>query len=157
MAPTEPIPLRRPPIRQSTLVRSDGGHTFDAFVRTISEWWPARPYSIGQDKVASVTFERVLGGRVYETWEDGHEVTWGHITHWDPPAGFTMTWELLSAVTEVELQFRQVGPALTRVELEHRGWEHLTEEDVAAISAVPGGYDKGWETILAAFAACAAH
>ena len=67
MAPTEPTPLRRPPIRQSTLVRSDAEHTFDAFVRTISEWWPVRPYSIGQDNVASVTFERQLGGRVYET------------------------------------------------------------------------------------------
>ena len=27
--------LRRPPVRQSTLVRSDRRHTFDTFVRTI--------------------------------------------------------------------------------------------------------------------------
>lgn len=152
MASTEPTSLRRPPIRQSTTVRSDGEHTFDAFVRTIGEWWPVRPYSLGEDKVAGVTFERELGGRVYETWDDGHEVTWGHVTRWDPPTGFTMTWEILPAVTEVELRFRPLGPALTRVDLEHRGWEQLTEEDIAAVNVVPGAYEKGWETILSAFA-----
>jgi hypothetical protein len=152
MASTEPTPLRRPPIRQSTLVRSNGEHTFDAFVRTIGEWWPVRPYSLGEEKVESVTFERELGGRVYETWTDGHEVTWGHLTSWDPPSGFTMTWEILPAVTEVELRFRPLGPALTRVELEHRGWERLTDEDFDAVNAVPGAYEKGWQTILAAFA-----
>jgi hypothetical protein len=50
--------------------------------------------------------------------------------------------------TEVELRFRTLGPALTRVELEHRGWERLTEEQLAAVSAVAGGYSAGWAHIL---------
>ncbi len=153
MAHTEPSPLRRPPIRQSTLVRSNVEHTFDAFVGRIGEWWPVRPYSIGQDRVVGATFERAEGGRVYETLDDGHEVTWGHVLEWNPPLGFTMTWELLSAVTEVQLTFRPLGPSLTRVEVEHRGWERLSEADMATVTAVPGGYDAGWANVLSAFAA----
>jgi hypothetical protein len=33
--PSTVTALRRPPVRQSTMVRSDAGHTFDTFVRTI--------------------------------------------------------------------------------------------------------------------------
>jgi Activator of Hsp90 ATPase homolog 1-like protein len=144
--------LRRPPIRQHTIVRSDAAHTFDAFVRTIGAWWPVRPFSIGQERVAEVVFERRLGGRVYEAWDDGEQVTWGHVLAWDPPAGFTMSWEILPATTEIQLTFRALGPALTRVELEHRGWERLTEEQLAQATAVPGGYSAGWARVLAAFA-----
>jgi len=31
-----------------------------------------------------VTVERRTGGRVYETWTDGTEVTWGELLAWDP-------------------------------------------------------------------------
>ncbi len=64
-----------------------------------------------------------------------------------------MTWEVFSAVTDVELTFRPLGPALTRVEVEHRGWERLSDADCAALIAGPRGYETGWATILAAFAA----
>ena len=57
--------LRRPPVRQSTVVRSDVGHTFDTFVRTIGIWWPVTPFSAGRDRVRDVTFERRPCGRVY--------------------------------------------------------------------------------------------
>jgi hypothetical protein len=63
--------LRPPPIRQSTLVRSDVGHTFDTFVRTIGAWWPVQPFSAGKDRVRDITIERRCGGRGYETWHDG--------------------------------------------------------------------------------------
>jgi len=35
---------------------------------------------------------------------------------------------------------RYVGPALNRVAVEHRGWERLTEEQVAQDCALPDGY-----------------
>jgi uncharacterized protein YndB with AHSA1/START domain len=143
------VPLRRPPIRQSTLVRSDIAHTFDVFVDTIGTWWPLQPYSIGQDRVREVVFERAQGGRVYEIWADGTDVTWGHLLAWEPPHRFVMTWDALPPGTEVELTFRGLGPALTRVAVEHRGWENLTEEQIAAAA---GGYSAGWTAILAAFA-----
>jgi hypothetical protein len=156
----EPAPgvteLRRPPIRQSTLVRSNAAHTFDVFVRSIGSWWPVRPYSKGNERVASVTLEERLGGRFYETWDDGSEQEWGEVLAWDPPKGFTVTWEITPATTEVELTFRALGPSLTRVELEHRGWERLTDEELASVSPESGiNYSKGWERILAEFAAAA--
>jgi hypothetical protein len=146
--------LRRPPVRQSTLVRAGVGRTFDSFVTTIGAWWPVQPFSAGKDRVRDVTIEQRLGGRVYETWDDGTEVNWGTVTAWEPPERFTMTWTGTPAATEVEFTFTALGPALTRVTVEHRGWEALTEEQLAADCALPGGYtsgaySQGWATILA--------
>jgi hypothetical protein len=149
--------LRRPPVRQSTLVRSDVRHTFDTFVNTIGAWWPARRFSAGRDRVRDVTMERRHGGRVYETWDDGTEVDWGTLIAWEPPQRFAMTWSGTPATTEVELTFAALGPALTRVAVEHRGWEALTDGQLAEDCALPGGYSggaysDGWATILACLA-----
>ena len=145
-------PLRRPPIRRSTLVRSSREHTFGVFVDTIGDWWPLQPYSLGGERVRAVAFDRREGGRVHETWDDGTERTWGHVLAWDPPAGFAMTWEVTPVTTEVELTFRALGPALTKVDVEHRGWE-LTDDQFAGAAT---GYAAGWVAILASLAAAAA-
>ena len=149
--------LRRPPVRQSTTVRSDARHTFDTFVRTIGAWWPAVPFSAGQDRVRDVTVER-RAGRVYETWADGTELDWGELLAWEPPERFTMTWTGTPLPTEVEFSFAALGPALTRVTVEHRGWEAMTDEQLAKDCALPGGYSSGaysagWTRILDRFAA----
>lgn len=147
--PGEVAPLRRPPLRHATLVRRDAAHTFDVFVDQIGTWWPLRPYSLGEERVVGVTFERRPGGRVYERWDDGQERSWGRVLTWDPPSGFTLSWDVFPAVTEVELTFRPLGPALTRVEVEHRGWEAFTEAQVAELC---GRTAVGWDQILAALA-----
>ena len=154
------VPLRRPPVRQSTVVRSDRAHTFDVFVRTIGIWWPVNPFSAGKDRVRDVTIEPRTGGRVYETWQDGTQVTWGELLAWDPPERFVMTWTMTPVPTEVELRFRVLGPALTQVEVEHRGWEALSDEQLAEDCALPGGYlggsyAAGWTRILARMVAAA--
>ncbi len=59
--------LSRPPVRQSTVIRSDVDHTFDVFVRMIGVWWPVEPLSGGKDRVRDITVERRLGGRIYES------------------------------------------------------------------------------------------
>ena len=135
--------LRRPPVRQSTLVRASARHTFDTFVTTIGAWWPVQPFSAGKGRVRDVTVEQRQGGRVYETWDDGTEIDWGTLLTWQPPERFTMTWTGTPATTEVELTFTALGPALTRVTVEHRGWEALTEEQLATDCALPGGYSSG--------------
>jgi hypothetical protein len=154
------VRLRHPPVHQDTLVRSDIEHTFDVFVRTIGIWWPRR-ISAGQEAVAGVTLEPRTGGRVYETWHDGTVVDWGTTSDWSPPAGFTMSWTATPVPTEVELTFRALGPALTRVAVEHRGWEALSEEQAARDCALPGGYNggayaQGWVMVLGGLAAAAA-
>jgi uncharacterized protein YndB with AHSA1/START domain len=150
--------FRRPPVRQSTLVRSDVGHTFEVFVRAIGSWWPADPFSAGRDRVRDITIEPGEGGRVYETWDDGTEVDWGELRAWEPPKRFVMTWTNTPAPTEVELSFAVLGPSLTRVTVEHRGWEALTDAQLSQDCALPGGYSAGayatgWQRILARFAA----
>jgi Activator of Hsp90 ATPase homolog 1-like protein len=151
------IPLGRSPIRQATVVNSDVAHTFDAFVRTIGQWWPVRAFSKGTDRVRDVTFERQAGGRVFESWDDGTEVDWGEVRVWEPPKRFSLTWRLTPVTTEVELTFKALGRALTRVAVEHRGWEALSDEQVHEACALPGGYvagafDQGWATILSSLA-----
>ena len=137
----DPVALRRPPIRQATLVRRDAEHTFHSFVTTIGRWWPLRPLSSGRERVTDVVFEQHTGGRVYELWDDGTAVDWGEVVLWEPPRRFVMTWCLTPATTEVE----------------HRGWEALSETDLARECALPGGgyaggsYSRGWTLILDRF------
>ena len=157
-AQTTVLPVTRPPIRQAILVRSDARHSFETFVRTIGVWWPVRQFSPGGGRVRDVTVEGRTGGRVYETWADGTVVEWGELTIWSPPHGFVMTWVTTPAPTEVELTFQALGPALTRVLVEHRGWENLTEEQLTVTCGLPGGYAAnafaiGWAYILSCFAA----
>ncbi|TVT16178.1 SRPBCC domain-containing protein, partial [Amycolatopsis acidiphila] len=87
------------------------------------------------------------------TWDDGTQRDWGEILAWEPPSGFTMTWLVTPTATEVELSFKELGPALTRVAVEHRGWEKLSDEELRAACALPGGYSggahaRGWAAIL---------
>ena len=150
------LPLRPPPVRQATVVRSDPAHTFEVFVATISAWWPVQPFSAGNERVREVTFEQRLGGRVYETWDDGTTVDWGTVLVWEPPHRFAMTWLVTGTATEVELTFTALGPARTRVAVEHRGWAALADAELSADCALPGGYTggaytRGWAEILSRF------
>jgi hypothetical protein len=159
-ADAAPTALRRPPIRQATTVRSDVEHTFTVFVREIGTWWPTQTFSAGRDQVRAVTVEPRLEGRVYETWHDGTTVDWGRLLAWDPPRRFAMSWTFTPAPTEVELTFTALGPALTRVAVEHRGWEALDDAQLREDCALPGGYasgafSTGWSHILTALARAA--
>lgn len=156
----EVTPLRRPPVRQSVVVRAGRRHTFHTFVDTIGVWWPVNPFSAGTGRVRDVTIERQAGGRVYETWDDGRQVDWGTVLAWSPPERFAMTWAIVSALTQVEVTFAELGQALTRVSVVHSGWEKLSDEQLAKDCALPGGYlggsfDKGWAFILGRLAAAA--
>jgi Activator of Hsp90 ATPase homolog 1-like protein len=108
--------------------------------------------------VRDVTFEQHEGGRVYETWQDGTEVEWRQVLAWAPLERFVMSWNMTSVATEVELTFAELGPQLTRVAVEHRDRERLTEEELARDCALPGGnlggaYREGWARILGRLAA----
>ena len=156
----EVVVLLRPPVRQMALVRAGRQHTFDTFVDTIGVWWPVNPFSAGKDRVRNVSIHKRVGGRVYETWDDGTEADWGEVLAWSPPERFAMTWAIGTVQTEVELMFTELGPALTRVSVVHSGWEKLSDEQLAKDCALPGGYlsgafDKGWATILGRLASAA--
>jgi len=148
------VVLTTPPVRQSTTVRADPARAFDVFVGQIGTWWPLDPYSLGGSaRVRDLRVEQRAGGRVEEVWDDGTTHVWGAVVAWDPPRGFTMSWLVTAAPTEVELTFRALGPGLTRVDVEHRGWERLTRDQLESASVEPGGYaggsySRGWGVIL---------
>lgn len=154
------LAFERPPVRQSIEVRSGIAHTFEVFVREIASWWPLHPFSYGTTRIRAVTFEQQLGGRVYEIWDDGTQHDWGDLLDWRPPKGFTMTWTITGTPTEVSLRFTRLTPGLTRVDVEHRGWDRLTEDELKAACALPDGYrggafHHGWAHILRCLAPAA--
>ena len=69
-------------------------------------------------------------------WEAPHRVVYSWQPNPDRPAS-----------TEVEVRFVEEG-AGARLELEHRGWERFG----AQAEEAHGGYDTGWDTVLAAYA-----
>jgi uncharacterized protein YndB with AHSA1/START domain len=153
----------RPPVRQSVLVRSARAHSPRAEGRA-GAWTKERRSAATErrGKAPGKSARRRAGkqSRVCETWADGTEVNWGELLAWEPPERFAMTWEIVSSLTEVELTFAELGPALTRVCVVHSGWEKLSDEQLAEDCALPGGYlnrsfDKGWAFILARFAEAA--
>lgn len=153
-------PLARPPIRQSIVVRQQRDRTFETFIRRIGEWWPLTPFSSGTGRVARVVLEEQRGGRVYEVWDDATGRDWGRVLMWQPPELFAMTWNFTAEPTDVELRFTALDDGSTRVDLEHRGWERLTEAQLGEDCALPGGYfggsfARGWATILDRFIATA--
>ena len=150
------VAFARPPIQRSTVVAAERGRAFDVFVRRLADWWPLTPFSVGGDRVRTVVVEEGVGGKVTEVWDDGTERVWGDVLEWDEPASFVMTWNVTGTPTVVALRFAQVSDAVTKVDLEHRGWDKLTEAELGEDCAIPGGYrggafHQGWAEILGRF------
>jgi len=91
---------------------------------------------------------------------DGTECDTGRVTAFEPPDRLTLAWHLNenwqydpdpAHASEVEVRFVPEGEALTRVEVEHRGFERHG----AGAEAVRGGVDnpRGWRYCLERFAA----
>lgn len=134
------------------MIEADQERTFHMFVGRLAVWWPMEAPAItsGSDADGLRVEERV-GGRIYEVHEPGGEQDRGHVTSWNPPDSFSFAWEVApgSEFTEVDLHFHRLGPALTRVVVEHHGWERMS-------TALLGRYTKysgGWEAVLRRFAA----
>jgi len=124
---------------------------FRIFTQQVGSWWPTVTHSGGGDKVVSVTMECRLGGRVFETLNDGSQLEWAIITGWDPPHRLTMDWNPSvepRPYTQVEVRFESMSGG-TRVELTHTGWEHLG----ADAEPVRDSYNEGWVPVLSDFVA----
>lgn len=143
-------------MRQSILVAATQARTFAALTGRLAEWWPLDPLSYGgAARVRTVALDGRVGGEVIEHWHDGTVRSWGTVLVWEPPERLVMTWNVTPAATEVELCFRRIDADTTRVEVEHRGWERLSPEQLTAACAHPGGYAggafaQGWSSVLQA-------
>ncbi len=146
---TETIPA----VVRAVEVRVGPERAFEVFTSGMGEWWPLQMYSISEELAVGVRFDEVAGGKVYEVVEDGREWEWAEILVWEPPYRLVLAWHPTkerTASTEVEVRFTKVDGG-TRVELEHRGWEHLGDRATEARS----NYDEGWEPVLGLFQAAA--
>ena len=115
------------PFRLAFEVDAPQDHAFDTYTDGIDRWWPASHTQSGRSDLV-IVFEGRVGGRIFERTPDGQEFDWGLVRVWEPPSRLVYSWHLKRdprEATEVEIVFRAIDDAATRVEIEHRGWEAL--------------------------------
>ncbi|HEY1420267.1 MAG TPA: SRPBCC domain-containing protein [Candidatus Dormibacteraeota bacterium] len=138
------------PIRRSFVVACSCDHAFDTWTEQASTWWP-REHTVSHEPGAKIVFEPRAGGRVYERTRQGHEIEWGQIVEWDPPRRLRYRWHIATEAdnaTDVQIVFRELPDASTRVEIEHGGWERLGERGQAWRDA----NHAGWDGVLPSYA-----
>ena len=145
-------------VRRQITVSGSQERAFEVFTARLGSWWP-RAYSIGQSPMADFIIEPKVGGRWYEVGEDGNQCDTGSVIAFEPPARLMLAWHLNGQwqfdpdpahASEVEVRFIAEGPSHTRVELEHRGFEHHGAGADAVFGSVAG--DMGWNRCLELFA-----
>lgn len=138
------------PLRISFEVACPAEHAFSTWTSRIGAWWPSDHTVSGSPDL--VVLEGGVGGRIYERTAEGVEYDWGVVTVWDPPTTLGYSWHLgrdQADATEVAVRFVTTDAALTRVEIEHRGWERLGD----TAGAWRDRNRIGWETLLPYFSA----
>jgi hypothetical protein len=141
-------------LKMSFEVACPAEHAFRTWTSGIGTWWPSDHTVTGGPGLEIIMQGRV-GGRIYERTADGAEHDWGEVTVWGPPEQLAYLWYLRQGradASEVAVRFVAQGATVTRVEIEHRGWERLGaagEERRARNLA-------GWEALLPHFQAAIA-
>jgi uncharacterized protein YndB with AHSA1/START domain len=140
----------RPIVKTIDLGRSTRD-AFRLFTEEISAWWPLKTHTLavaakGQKSVR-VTIEPRVGGRVYETLQDGSQLEWGEVLAYNPGRLFSMEWLLgrpSSEATEVTVRFEKRDDAGCRVTLTHENWENIGGEG----ERLRNSYDNGWIAVF---------
>ena len=117
------------PLHLSFEVECSAEHAFEVWTAATGLWWPPDHTMSGDPE--TVEIESKVGGRIYERARNGEVHEWGLVTGWDPPHGLSFTWHLgrpTGDATEVDVRFITDGPARTRIEIDHAGWERLAAE-----------------------------
>jgi hypothetical protein len=145
-------------VRKEITVEASQTRAFNVFTQEHGAWWPLATHHIGAAPAETAVIEPRAGGRWFERAADGSECDWGRVLVWDPPGRLVLSWELSAdwkhdenIDTEVEIRFVALGPALTRVELEHRRLESYG----AAAEQMRTTFESegAWNRILKEFAA----
>lgn len=134
------------PINLSFEVACPVDRAFAVWTGGIAQWWPA-DHTVSGESDLTVILEGRPGGRIFERRASGVEHDWGAVTIWEPPSRLGYTWHLnrdRSDATDVEIRFVPQGDRVTRVEIEHRGWERLGTDGESWRDRNRGG----WATLL---------
>jgi uncharacterized protein YndB with AHSA1/START domain len=138
------------PLRVDVELDCPAGHAFATWTARFADWWP-HGHSVSGDP-AAIVLEPGVGGRIYERTRAGEHIDWGEITAWEPPARLAYRWHIRrdrADATDVDIRFVATGPASTRLEITHTGWERLGAEAETWRDANRGG----WSGLLPHFAA----
>jgi uncharacterized protein YndB with AHSA1/START domain len=116
-------------------IEAPPARVFEAFTAEIGEWWrPNGLFRSGRRPGGRLAMEMGEGGRVLEAHPDGSVDEIGRILVWEPPSRLAFTWHPVSLPpgvdTEVRVAFEPVGE-ITRVVVEHLGWDGVPQEHVA--------------------------
>ncbi|MDB5722501.1 MAG: ATPase [Alphaproteobacteria bacterium] len=143
------------PITRSFRVSAPQQKAFDVFLAGMGRWWP-RDHSLLKAPRKDVVIEPEVGGRWFETGEDGSLNMWGRVLEWDKPNRAVLAWQINGEwaydpdfETEVEIRFTPDGDG-TIVEFEHRNLEAF---DRTARDGHVMAMDTGWGLILDSFKA----
>jgi len=137
------------PLQISFEVACSAEHAFDVWTTRIDTWWPA-DHTVSGSPDSDVVLQSGVGGRIYERTSGGVEHEWGEITVWEPPSLLGYVWHIgrdRSSATEVQIRFVSQGPASTRIEIEHGGWEQFKSE----ASEMRERNEIGWRTVVPHF------
>ena len=147
------------PVRVSVSVGLDQQRCFEVFTDEMTSWWP-EGHHIGAAPIEKVIVEPFVGGRWYTRHTDGAETDTGTVTAWDPPNGFTVTWQIGAdwafhddLVTTIEVRFTPTEDGRTLVELEHRDLEAYGEAAAQMQETFEG--PDAWGGMLRTYAAVA--
>lgn len=139
------------PIVKTIDVGRSARDAFRLFTEEISAWWPLKTHTRAMaaegQKAVRVTIEQRVGGRVYETLQDGKQLEWGQVLEYNPGRLFTMEWRLgrpAEQATEVSVRFEARDKKSCRVTLTHENWERMGDE----AEKMRGAYDNGWVAVF---------
>jgi uncharacterized protein YndB with AHSA1/START domain len=148
-------------VRKVMSVEAPQAIAWRVFTQSMGKWWPLATYKIGKANAVDAIIEPRVGGRWYESGDDGTTCDWGRVLIWEPHSRLVLSWDIDAnwqydpqLNTEIEIRFIAEGANRTRVELEHRRLDRYgaRRDEMRTI------FDKtgDWGRLLAAFAALAA-
>jgi uncharacterized protein YndB with AHSA1/START domain len=146
-------------VRKELMISASQKRAFQTFTDGLDLWWP-RAHHIGKAELKRAVLEAKANGRWYEIGVDGSECDWGRVLVWNPPHKIVLAWQITAAwqydpnfLTEVEVNFVELGPNLTQFTLEHRNIDRFGEKAPQMWSAFDS--DGGWGGLSASFAKAA--
>ncbi len=141
------------PVRKEQLIMVSRVRAFGLFTEKIDDWWPKQSSS-RKAAPKKMVLECRDGGRWYEIGFDDSQFTWGKVLIWSPPHKLVLAWQINSEfkydpnlVTEVEINFIEEGPKVTRVTLEHRNIEKVGDKAHEFWTSVDGGWRQGLDSL----------
>ena len=139
------------PVVKTIDVARSASEAFRIFTEEMSAWWPLHSHTRAKtsagEKTVRVTIEPHVGGRIFETLEDGRELEWGEVAAYEPGANFAMRWRLgrpQEQYTDVRVAFEPLGADACRVTLTHENWERMGDE----AGKLRDGYNNGWVSVF---------